>query len=122
MNAKLAATIICAWTLQGLPLLCGAGLVSHSCEPDCGCTHVHDGEPAGCGHEQDCPDDPCSGLSVGGERTVRSNESIFLIAPYFACVGVSAELAELVTHVAIPRKAQESPNLPFPPSDVPLLI
>lgn len=124
MPQRLIATFICTWALQGMPVACAAGWIWHLCIIGCGCEHEESAEPVhnGCGHEQDCPDDPCFGLSVGGERQVRLDEfaapvvlDAFLIAP-------SCEPDGEIQRRTLASNSRAAPNRPFPPSDVPLLI
>ncbi|RKZ15155.1 hypothetical protein DRQ50_07890 [bacterium] len=43
--------LIALWTLLVAPSTCGGGLLEHAC--------ADDNSPA-CGHESDCPSDPCN--------------------------------------------------------------
>ncbi|UCC30248.1 MAG: hypothetical protein JSU86_18865 [Phycisphaerales bacterium] len=107
------------------PSLCVAGLVTHEC--DCaqrhGCEHESDcGHDHGCRHESDCPDDPCAVVAVRAER-----QRDDIRASVQMCV-VCCMVHPVTTHCvrsAIQTKFLESPfavNLPYPTSDVPLLI
>lgn len=102
-----------AWALLVLPALCTGGAVGHSC--DCSVA-------SSCPHETDCPSDPCSQLTL--VRAQRGNEVVLAgptpVAYPSLCVILpqpfSAESADRVF------EATAQPTLPYPPSDVPLLI
>lgn len=43
--------LVALWTLLVAPSTCGGGLLAHACADD---------EGPSCGHESDCPSDPCN--------------------------------------------------------------
>ncbi len=100
-------------TFVVVPILCMGGLVQHAC--DCG-------HETACSHESACASDPCGGNALRGNEQKSIN------------VTVSPAETECLTslwtpEVTQPRKwvATEPPlppdfrNLPYPPSDLPLL-
>lgn len=87
-----------------------------------GCTDDGCGHATGCGHEGGCPDDPCSIHIVRPER-----QSIQLsdAQPAFACSIMPTAVAPRPTRTtrSYGRDWQGRKKLlPFPPSDLPLLI
>lgn len=132
MQGRFYGIFLTVWALQGVPVLCAAGLLLHPCDIEHPCEsrcdhgpddngHDHPAPPEGCGHEQDCPDDPCSDLTVGGERLGRTDDApVFALA---ACLS-TVDLGDLEAAVApCPSLARSrGPDLPFPASDVPLRI
>lgn len=102
------------WALAVLPALCTAGVICHAC--DCG-------ESSECRHECDCSTDPCKQLTIA--RSERYDHLVTPVVPdHVACPlsfmnnprPVYLELRE----ISAARLFHE--NLPYPPSDVPLLI
>jgi hypothetical protein len=100
-----------------MPSLCMAGLLSHPC--------AHGEERAQCGHEEDCPADPCDVAMVhpsNPDNRIVGSRASQISGP--VCAGA---------YRAVPaepeggrsRPCDRSPPmvaLPFPASDVPLLI
>lgn len=116
-----------AGALFAAPSLCAAGLITHACDWDCGPTsgqHNPDERGHGCGHESDCASDPCSLILM---RTESQSNTLNVSLPLQvfalpscceACTSHSACIASLLGG----ERAGRYPRLPFPPSDVPLLI
>ena len=102
--------------------LCVAGVLHHPCYHEPESDYHHE---APCSHEQSCPQDPCSMVAVArwnrlvgdsdGE-TIRPGQAV----PVFIAL-VWAESQALQPSADHLRLALLRP-LPFPPSDVPLLI
>lgn len=107
------ATVLTAvWALLALPALCVGGVIVHPC--DCAAT-------SGCGHEAACWTDPCNTITV---RTEQQGD-IGMPAPGAASVPVCWTVDLQVFAEAFRVDASESPpceNLPYPRSDIPLLI
>lgn len=105
---RLALLLLLAWTLLGVPALCMAGSLLHDCE--CGAE-------IGCAHEEECSDDPCSDLlALPSSATGDFDEALLPAVPFGPT---------LSTGLAVPFEAAEVSylsNLPFPPSQRPLLI
>lgn len=107
------------------PALCMGGAITHACEcgsePLCGCDTECDHED-GCGHEGGCPDDPCSIRVIRPER-----QDEIVITDYQPAVSTAILAAPMMqpsvqTARADAREMRGSKQLPFPPSDLPLLI
>lgn len=113
--ARRDTTSVCfaAWALLLLPALCTGGAVGHACE--CG-------DADSCCHETDCPSDPCS--QVTAVRAQRSSELVLTgptpVTCSLLCVILPQSFSVETTDRAFEVLAQ--PTLPYPPSDVPLLI
>ena len=108
-----------------LPALCVGGLITHPCDradmpranSEPGCEHESD-----CHHDSTCPDDPCSNVVTrSNRRGVDGNPTLQSPAPCVtsgtipvqgACLAFQCE-GLATTHLK---------NLPFPHSDIPLLI
>lgn len=79
------APFLAAWSLLVMPALCEAGILTHKCacdasvrcEPATDCEH----RSGGCGHEDNCSDDPCSRLTIQYER---HTENTFSVVPIMA--------------------------------------
>ena len=129
---KRFATILAAvWALAFVPTLCMGGLLPHGCDRAAasGCEHEsnlsHESEPShetDCSHESDCSADPCAQIAVC--KNLRSNDYEIVFLTLAACdASFSAGLTNRFPDS--PQKVSVPPlriNLPFPVSDVPLLI
>ncbi|MEE8170201.1 MAG: hypothetical protein V3T70_06605 [Phycisphaerae bacterium] len=110
---KLTSCLLVCWAMLGVPSLCLSGELAHACE--------HDSAPMECQHEQTCAGDPCEDVVIRGART----GELELAA---AAVMVSAHnvvpppAREGVASLALSIESPPGVNLPFPTSDVPLLI
>ena len=98
-----------------LPLLCVGGLVDHHC--DCG-------DEAVCKHEGDCAADPCQALILASSDSSIRSRLRTAIAPrslvtteLFVAAGADSRLDFDCAAVILDLK-----RLPFPPSDLPLLV
>jgi len=98
---------ILAWGILGVPVLCMAGSLLHECE--CGAA-------VSCAHEESCSDDPCSEVLV-----MPSGPSIDMVVALPKAVAI--EPAPLVDSARGQAGETRPPlmNLPFPPSQRPLL-
>lgn len=100
-------SLILVWGILGVPALCMAGELLHGCE--CG-------DAISCAHEDECSDDPCSDeLALRGSGTGDVDD-----APLPADFRLTPSAG-----ASVPLRTAESsllPNLPFPPSQRPLLI
>ena len=115
--ARPLTTLFLIWALLLGPALCAGGLLEHAC--DCG-----SGVDAECGHEDSCPDDPCVSLVRAEDQDTLASSGfegqpqVLVTAPNWA-----AELA--LGRWAWPERPPAPPdrsNLPYAPSDRPLLI
>ena len=122
---RITLSIFVAATVLFAPWLCVAGLVTHEC--DCvrrhGCEQESDRDhDHGCRHEGNCPDDPCAVFAV---RSERQRDDVW--ASVQICI-VCCTVQSVTTHsgrFTIQARLLESPctvNLPYPTSDIPLLI
>ena len=114
--ARNSVILILAWTVLLLPGLCSGGWLLHPCE--CGSTIA-------CDHESDCASDPCE---IGIARTDSDSELNSEGASFTAYVPVAAQdlTNTLASGLGQRRPSASAPfaqdGLPFPPSDLPLLI
>lgn len=108
-----------------VPALCMGGVITHACECDSEIERTGDadcGHETGCGHEGACPEDPC-GIEV--LRPEHHGDDIVTISQP---AGSTTILLIAVTQSSVQTKhagTEEWPGgkkLPFPPSDLPLLI
>ncbi len=104
-----------------VPVLCLSGVVMHTC--DCTTATVCNmgadcGHEYGCGHESSCADDPCSFCVV---RIERQGDDVVSVSPstiiLSAVTQASIQTARAGVHEWIGGR-----YLPFPSSDLPLLI
>jgi len=104
-----------------MPSLCMAGLLSHAC--------AHSAESAQCGHEEDCPTDPCNVAIVHpSPPDIRSVGSSRLRVSAPVCPATIRPMT-IQSHVE-PEGGRSRPYHRFPPipilpffaSDIPLLI
>ena len=108
-----------------VPALCIGGVITHACECasefacacNTGCEHE-----SGCGHESGCADDPC-GIRV--VRPVRRGDDVVTVStPAIFTTIISTNLNTRSAQM-VDAGTYESPGdkrLPFPSSDLPLLI
>lgn len=124
MRRKMTSLAV-VWAVLALPWFCSAGVITHACECSeiAGCSHDTDcGHEFGCRHEGGCPEDPCSSVFTRAER---QGDDV-----YAPGQGSSTCLAVVDDDVRRFSKANwagnvvlsQLPNLPFPLSDIPLLI
>ena len=114
-----AATILCLLVLQVLPALCAAGVLAHPCirggTTDC--------EPDAAGHDEaNCAEDPCGALVT---RPERESPRLAALAKAPAALADSRSRATACCTLNYPNGWAESPpcgHLPYPPSDLPLLL
>lgn len=103
--------LLLGWVLLLGPALCVSGVMLHPC--DC---------PAGaiCAHESECSLDPCEDAVLRDATSVRTG---LILAPIADLPTVSS--TRPVTTVERTQKFREIPDrirLPYPPTDLPLLI
>ena len=108
-----------------LPALCVGGLITHACDfadmPGCnsepGCEHESD-----CHHESTCSDDPCDNMVTRSNRPgVDGNPTSQSPTPCVTSDTIPAQGACL-TFQCKDLTTTYLKNLPFPHSDIPLLI
>ena len=128
MVRPIAKMLMVFWVAL-VPALCLGGAIVHPCDPTAGACIDPAGrtdcpqEPRdGCGHENSCSNDPC-----GSFKAIRASSGSDLeLALWMAWPHVGdAALAPMTQAERVKASASESPpdaQLPFPPSDLPLLI
>ncbi|MFQ5463667.1 MAG: hypothetical protein ACE5E5_13705 [Phycisphaerae bacterium] len=118
-------------SLLALPTLCVGGVIAHACscaaEATCHCSvdcehecgREHQG---GCGHEGGCPDDPCSMRVVRPERHDDGSVTVSRFA--ITATLIEADVKQSKAETVFPGllKLPCTRKLPFPRSDLPLLI
>jgi hypothetical protein len=126
MSRKLAILLV-AWSLCVAPSLCVAGVLEHPCEDGAAsdCEHgttTHCEDKGTCPHAESCPHDPCSALVVTtGVAQLRGPER----APHEAQAAESPEAASASSTGRSPLRHLRPirlKTLPFPSSDIPLLL
>ena len=113
------------WAVFALPCFCAAGLITHACDGSESASHQHDSDrdhEPGCRHEGGCPEDPCSSVFT---RTERQGDDIN--APGQGSSTCLAVVDDDVRRLSKANRAEnvvpsQLPNLPFPLSDIALLI
>jgi hypothetical protein len=93
------------WALLCLPLVCAAGFIEHACE--CG-------DPVCCSHEEACPTDPCSAVTL--RAASGTDQIVFQLghgpATDVTAIGIEGPSVESVS----PRPAHSfarAPNAPM---------
>ena len=119
-------TIVAALSsLLIVPALCMGGLITHACDraeetccpPECDCNGR-----ARCGHESGCSDDPCSVRAIRPERQNDDADTVLQPAISTTIVLVAVTQPSVHTERAPAHEWPGGKNLPFPSSDLPLLI
>ena len=130
--ARYGAILLVVWALVGLPTLCIAGALPHDCA--CGdsrasaepsdCTHEqpHCSHNGACNHESDCGSDPCSKLTAS--RPEQYNDVAETVPLVVACPSFAASVSQRASLNVRESFSERVPgkNLPYPSSDLPLLI
>jgi hypothetical protein len=120
--------LLIAWVAM-VPALCLGGVLVHPCEcPVEGCEDSANElgcvpeEKDGCGHESSCSGDPCAMLRVGQTAFAADLEMTLFVAP-ISIHDADIEIDRLAQAPGV-RSAETPPrtSLPYPPSDLPLLI
>ncbi len=144
MGRILTISILLA-SFLAIPALCMGGVITHACkctsDPVCMCSSDCDHgsskdnhgnskgdhgdcehEETNCGHEGECPDDPCSVSIIRAERRADSviTMSHPALAPAFILISVTQPSTHTVSYDV--HHWSDGCNLPFPASDLPLLI
>jgi hypothetical protein len=109
-------TILTAfWALLIVPTFCLSGILLHNCE--CG-------QEEQCGHEEDCSTDPCKSVITASRNGAGDFADAVVQYP-----SVSDDITTMIEPSArrvllgpCPLAIQKKPNLPFPSSDIPLLV
>lgn len=123
--SRSVAIVLWVFVWHIVPALCVLGVVAHPC--DCGetadCESGHDcgpGDP--CRHEANCADDPCSTFVIRPER--EDNDPTARAQAPTALADFRSDGFDRPT-LAHPHSSAVSPlprKLPYPPSDLPLLL
>ena len=112
-------------SLLAVPALCMGGVITHACECEsdfpCTCETDCDHE-TGCGHEGGCPEDPCSIRVIRPERQDDLVVTVSQLAVSTAILCTPLEQPSIQTVRADTSELPGTKKLPFPPSDLPLLI
>lgn len=115
--ARFLASQFIAFVLLAVPALCFGGLLPHEC--DCG----PGGTEMECEHEDSCSEDPCEPITVSQDRDSWSLLDIDVSWVPVAVVPRDLELGSARwTWSARPPLPPDRRNLPYPQSDLPLLI
>jgi len=108
-------TLLALWSLLLVPSLCVAGTLEHLCG-ECP-------EETGCGHEEDCLDDPCDVVVVATGLRVVDWKPALLPVPTVLWAYEPAETPVFETADAFPEPPSLcTRRLPYPESSLPLLI
>lgn len=83
MSLKSGILVLSLWTLLLVPLLCGGGLLIHSCVCD---------DSTECHHELSCTADPCQ-IPLVGPRTVYVQPHDFSSPPVFPSPALDATVS-----------------------------
>ena len=130
--SRVLSILAVGWAMLWLPALCMGGVISHPCDDHAVPGHDdspgHPDEPEaphdpGCSHESDCSADPCSQRVARHERQgggVDAAELPPAALPGRPSVGPHVDPSVLPSPCGPPPPENE--DLPFPPSDIPLLI
>ena len=112
LRSKISLGVV-LWAFLLAPALCAAGVLVHEC--DCG-------ESDACGHEEECCDDPCSTdtLRPADSRTVLDKMPTLKDPVSLPFMTREPSISEW--HQTTPTFALPPAELPYPPSDRPLLI
>ncbi|MFQ5502968.1 MAG: hypothetical protein ACE5EQ_11825 [Phycisphaerae bacterium] len=111
---RIGIILITVWALLLMPALCTAGVILHACA--CGAE-------TGCSHEDGCSDDPC-GTLVANSRMQRTLVEFTLASmPCFVHCTSSDDPDCASYHCRMDEQpVLLFPHLPFPLSDIPLLV
>lgn len=126
------AVIVASWALLALPLICTGGYLTHACEcvveteADC-CTDAcgcGEGADESCNHETECGQDPCGADVITRHDDASTAMSQALAQSVVLVATVQAETLGLSPDATVspPRRHAAGKQLPFPESDLPLLI
>ena len=113
------------WAVLALPSLCTAGVITHACEYAESASHEHESDydhESGCRHEEGCPEDPCNSVFTRAER--KGDNVDAPVQGCFACLAFVDDEVQRYSKATWAENAVfiQLPNLPFLPSDIPLLI
>ena len=122
--AKVLITLAAVASFLVVPALCVGGMITHACDcptdpPAC---HTDCGHEVGCGHEGECPDDPCSVRVV---RPQRHNDDVVTISHTVVSTSIiltAVTQPSLKTDRAGAQQWSGGGRLPFLPGDLPLLV
>jgi hypothetical protein len=113
MVFRLGILLIACWALLGVPTLCSAGVLLHECE----CA-----EGAQCGHETDCSSDPCATIiSAYRSSQLPPQHQLFVALADPILLSANTGAISLSGQHSI-YCALERVNIPYPHSDLPLLL
>lgn len=123
--AHSVAIILCLLVLQVLPSLCAAGVIAHAC----GCADVMGCESAcecetdaACHHEANCAEGPCSTLVTRPEREEPHLTTLAEAPVSIAHCSSEATVSRALIYACSWTESPPCGNLPYPPSDLPLLL
>ena len=120
--AKVLTILLTAWSLLVTPSLCVAGVLQHQCDREATTGHEHEDK---CPHESSCPQDPCPAPMITA-RQVQARGPDGMTSRLETSPLMSLGPAETVAGASRGAVDQLRPpllkRLPFPASDIPLLI
>ncbi len=123
--ARVLTTFAALVSFLVVPGLCVGGVISHACdctsEPTPSC-HADCDHKAGCGHEGECPDDPCSVRVVRPDRQTDDIDSVAHTAVSTPIIFTAATPPTLMADRTGEQLWPGGTMLPLLPSDLPLLI
>jgi hypothetical protein len=105
-----AAIVLSIWVCVAAPALCTGVVIIHPCACDDCC---------GCEHESTCGDDPCSIVATRNESSSQLQPQLVLVRPL---PDHAADVWSPALRVADAPFTLLLMGMPYPPSDVPLLI
>jgi len=125
MIVRMVAVFVVVASFVGVPALCMGGVITHACdcasETACNC-HADCDHDSGCGHESGCSDDPCTIQVVRTDRQSDKTGTVSSPAVSTTILFISDTQPSLQTTRTGARERFGGNALPFPPSDLPLLI
>ena len=111
VHRQTAAVLLTIWALVAMPGFCTAGILEHTCECD---------EASCCEDEASPCSDPCDMLVAGPGERDNDNGIPALVADGAFLSGDSQDLT--IHSTACAPQVPPPKDLPYPPSDRPLLI
>ena len=122
---KILAIFVAVASFLVVPALCMGGVIKHACECASETARACETEgehESGCGHEGGCLDDPCSVRVVRPER--QSDDVVTVSQPEVSTTIILTTVCQPSTRMvrAGTHEWTGGRKLPFPSSDLPLLI
>ncbi|MBU0719181.1 MAG: hypothetical protein KJ749_13100 [Planctomycetes bacterium] len=119
---RTVSILLVVWSLTATRSLCVAGVLHHPCdhEPE---SDYHHEDPSS--HEQSCPQDPCRMVAIPRwDRLIGDSDGEVINAGQAVPMLIALVWAESRTLQPSADHLRLAPlrPIPFPPSDIPLLI